>query len=131
MSKPADTLLAQINGGDSYSNEHEIICEAINTRPLPDVIFYLGIFLNWFVSKILEKYFRKYLIYININTDDYELPRANISRVNVTVDDPPQTGGLSAADLKDDRMFSVRDTYRYRAQVRSNYCTKSNTNVSI
>ena len=44
MSKPADTLLAQINGGDSYSNEQEIICEAINTRPLPDVIFYLGIF---------------------------------------------------------------------------------------
>ena len=81
-----------------------------------------------FWKSILEN---TYLINVNIITDDYELPRANISRVNVTVDDPPQTGGLSAADLKDDRMFSVRDTYRYRAQVRSNYCTKSNTNVSI
>ena len=46
LSKPEDTLTAQINGGESYSNEHEIICEAINTRPIPDVIFYLGIFLN-------------------------------------------------------------------------------------
>ena len=76
-----------------------------------------------FWKSILEN---TYLIYITIITDDYELPRANISRVNVTVDDPPQTGGLTAADLKDDRMFSVRDTYRYRAQVGSNYCTKSN-----
>ena len=58
---------------------------------------------------------------MNIITDDYELPRANISRVNVTVDDPPQTGGLNADDLKDPEfMFSVRDTYKYRAQVSSN-----------
>ena len=53
--------------------------------------------------------------------DNYELPSANISRVNITVNDPPQTGSLNADDLKDpDFMFSVRDTYKYRAQVSSN-----------
>jgi len=89
-SKPADTLTAQINEGESYAQEQDIICEAINTRPIPDVIFYL---------------------------DNYELPSANISRVNITASDPPETGGLNADDLKDpDFMFSVRDTYKYRAQ---------------
>ena len=70
---------------------------------------------------IVENNYFPRLINDLYTADNYELPSANISRVNITASDPPETGGLNADDLKDpDFMFSVRDTYKYRAQVSSN-----------